>query len=379
MRLLRSTGYTCEEILALDSIMSLTAASSRRALQQFIDNILSSGPVHFEYEGLHKSGAQVWLEGALKSVQWDEDEALQLTAIDVSQRVMAQEELGAIKFEIVERAKTQHSLSGIAGRLAEPVPLYEDIDDGIRLDQLSLRGLNRCGAAIRAMSDEASSREDVANQLVRFFYDHLKDKDGKPALSLVRCFETHAVDELSDEDRAVVQSLLPDPNPESKCLKLIATAGEKEQWNDTTLSESHRVIPLPSEAAVQRLPMIARLIRELGLNVGGVVSADANRIVETVDTKVFHVPEAKGCPDIPAQDEFVIPFGIRSVVGFGDLLPNGNLFAVIMFSKVPISPECALLFSHLSLSVRIALLPFIDGEGQAGGSFECDRSLAQES
>ena len=57
----------------------------------------------------------------------------------------------------------------------------------------------------------------------------------------------------------------------------------------------------------------------------------------------------------------MIPFGIRSVVGLETLLPNGNLFAIIMFSKVPISPECSVLFSHLSLSVRIALLPFVDG------------------
>jgi light-regulated signal transduction histidine kinase (bacteriophytochrome) len=46
-------------------------------------------------------------------------------------------------------------------------------------------------------------------------------------------------------------------------------------------------------------------------------------------------------------------------VGFGDLLPDGHLFAVVMFSKIPISRETAALFSHLSLSVKMALLPFV--------------------
>ena len=32
-------GYTCEEILGADSILSLAAANSRRTLQQFIDNL----------------------------------------------------------------------------------------------------------------------------------------------------------------------------------------------------------------------------------------------------------------------------------------------------------------------------------------------------
>ncbi len=353
-------GYTCDEILNLDSIMSLVVAKSRPELQQLIDSISTSGPVRFEYEGLHKSGAQVCLQSALKLVQWDDDDALQLTAIDVSELVAAQGELGAIKFDLVERAKTQQSLSGIEGRLADPVQRNEHVDDGIRLDHLSLRGLNQCGAAIRAMSDEATSREDVAERLVRFFYERFTDKEGQPALALVRCFETRAVNELSDDDQSMVQTLVPDPNPQSMCLQLIATAGEQQQWNDAGLSEHHRLIPLPSEAAVERLPMIARLIRELGLDVGGVINASTDLMVDSIDTKVFHVPVARGCPDIPAQEDFVIPFGIRSVVGFGDLLPNGNLFAVILFSKVPISPECALLFSHLSLSVRIALLPFID-------------------
>ena len=94
------------------------------------------------------------------------------------------------------------------------------------------------------MSGQATSRDDVAGQLVRFFHENLNDKHGEPALSLVRCFETRSVNELSDEDRSIVQDLVPDPDPQSKCLKLISTAGEKQQWNDTSLSKNHRVIPV---------------------------------------------------------------------------------------------------------------------------------------
>jgi len=72
---------------------------------------------------------------------------------------------------------------------------------------------------------------------------------------------------------------------------------------------------------------------------------------------VFHVPVARGSAYIPAQEEFVIPCGVSSVLGFGGLLPSGNLFATIMFSKVPISEEVALLFRPLTLSAKIALLP----------------------
>ena len=50
---------------------------------------------------------------------------------------------------------------------------------------------------------------------------------------------------------------------------------------------------------------------------------------------VFHTEPAVGSPLIPAQDEFVVPHGVRSVLGFGDMLETGDLYVVILFSKVP--------------------------------------------
>jgi hypothetical protein len=45
-------------------------------------------------------------------------------------------------------------------------------------------------------------------------------------------------------------------------------------------------------------------------------------------------------------------------LGFGGMLPSGNLFVVILFSKVYIPRETADMFRPLSLSVRLAVLPF---------------------
>jgi hypothetical protein len=56
----------------------------------------------------------------------------------------------------------------------------------------------------------------------------------------------------------------------------------------------------------------------------------------------------------------VIPHGIRSVLGFGGVLPSGDLFAMILFSRVRIPREIAELFKTLSLNVKVALLPFVD-------------------
>ena len=76
---------------------------------------------------------------------------------------------------------------------------------------------------------------------------------------------------------------------------------------------------------------------------------------------VFHVSEAVGSSYIPAQKSFVIPFGINSVQGFDGLLPSGNLFVIIMFSKVPITRKTAEIFTTLATNVKSILLPF-DGK-----------------
>jgi hypothetical protein len=91
-----------------------------------------------------------------------------------------------------------------------------------------------------------------------------------------------------------------------------------------------------------------------------VIKPDPKLLLDTEQKtyNVFYVSEAPGCPHIPAQKEFVIPYSIKSVLGFGGVLPSGDIFAVIMFLKVPVSKEIANFFKTLSLNIKIAVLPF---------------------
>jgi hypothetical protein len=141
-----------------------------------------------------------------------------------------------------------------------------------------------------------------------------------------------------------------------KCLTLLATAGDEPAWNERKQSRGHRVIPLVSVQMVESAPMIAALIRQFGLELDAVVSPPV--MAESLAGKtynVFHVPEARGSSAIPAQEEFVIPYGVRSALGFGGVLRSGDLFAVIMFTKVPINDDTASRFRNLALEVKTLL------------------------
>jgi hypothetical protein len=106
--------------------------------------------------------------------------------------------------------------------------------------------------------------------------------------------------------------------------------------------------------------MILQLIQQFGLEVSTVIDTSPTLIEDTarMNFNVFYVPQALDSPYIPAQKEFVVPYKVRSVLGFGGMLPSGNLFAIILFSKVAISPETASLFKWISAYVRIAVATF---------------------
>jgi hypothetical protein len=221
----------------------------------------------------------------------------------------------------------------------------------------------RCAVTLRNMDEGSQSLEDVANRIVRHIYqDFVDPRTGKPACALVRFFKTHPYSLLHEEAQDAAQSILQGQYiPRStKCLTLLATAGDEPEWNYRQGSMGHQAIPLIDQDFVERAPMISQLIQQFGLKVSAVIEPIPTLITASPHKafNVFYVPQALGSPYIPAQQQFVKPHRIKSVLGFGGILPTGDLFAVILFSKVPIPLETANRFRWLSAYVRIAVEGF---------------------
>ena len=221
--------------------------------------------------------------------------------------------------------------------------------------------MTQCGVDLRKIGTGASSMEEVANRTVRYLYDRLGGPSDTPACALVRMFITQPFEALDVDDQAFAAGMLGGaPVGQSmKCLTLLATTGDEPAWNARRTSAGHRALPLPSAEAISRSPMIAQLIRQLGVEVDTLLSPESRLMLDSDQHtfNVFYVADAVGSPVIPAQREFVIPHGIRSVVGFGGLLPSGQLFATILFAKMQIPRDAADLFRTLALNVKVALLP----------------------
>lgn len=230
----------------------------------------------------------------------------------------------------------------------------------------TIHDMTECGKALRKMGEGVQSMEEASDRIVRHLYDTLIDgQTGMRACSLVRFFKTHNYEGLDNELQGFASNMLgvlgeKQALPEMKCLILLSTAGEKPEWNSRRNSTGHKAIPLPSEEIVHQIPMIRNLIKQLGLSVSTVIKPDPKILLDISQKtyNVFHVPEALGSPYITAQKEFVIPYGIKSVLGFGGILPSGDIFAIIMFLKISVSKEVAELFKTLALNIKIAVLPF---------------------
>jgi hypothetical protein len=227
----------------------------------------------------------------------------------------------------------------------------------------TIRDMTECGKFLRESATGAESMEEVAGRIVRHLYDTMIDGlTGERACALVRFFKTHSYEHLDAELKGIALNMLRDnvASSDMKCLTLLATLGEKPAWNSRRTSNDHKVIPLPSEDAFKKIPMMRSLIKQLGLSVSQVIKPDS-KFLHDKDPKtynVFLVADAFDSPYIPAQKKFVIPCGVKSVLGFGGVLPEGEIFMIVMFSKVRISIETADLFKTLSLNIKIAILPF---------------------
>ncbi|NUO07981.1 MAG: hypothetical protein HUU08_04755 [Candidatus Brocadia sp.] len=231
------------------------------------------------------------------------------------------------------------------------------------LANFTIRDMTECGKFLRTLGKSAKSMEDVANRIIHYLYNNMIDeKSGNRACSLVRFFKTHTFEKLDNELQDFSRSMLGSlpVSPDMKCLTLLATAGENPEWNSRRTSKGHKAVPLPSEQAVHRIPMLRSLILQLGLSINTVIKPDPKLLLdrEQMTYNVFHVSEALGSPYIPAQKEFIIPYGIKSVLGFGGTLPSGDIFVIIMFLKISASKEVAGFFKTLSLNVKVAVLPF---------------------
>jgi hypothetical protein len=198
----------------------------------------------------------------------------------------------------------------------------------------------------------ATSLEDAAQALATALYTQFAE-----SAILARVYVTVPFSALPAPTRAFVQALpgaavaLTGTTP---VLSLIGTQGQKVDWNDRRKSRQHGAIPLISADFVDGIPMIARLLRELGVPLDWIDSHDAQRLVTSIGSTagLFYVEDAvravddRGRKVIPAVD-FIFAYNVKSVFGTGGAYCGGEMLVVVIFCRDRVARITAEIFLPL--------------------------------
>ncbi|MEL6270199.1 MAG: hypothetical protein AAFV33_02550 [Chloroflexota bacterium] len=179
--------------------------------------------------------------------------------------------------------------------------------------------------------NETTSFEDAAQRWTRLLFASFQEQDGSPTFALVRIFRISKYEDLLPE----LQQLADGDS--TYWMTLMGTYGIESAWQDRHQSMGHKVFPALSSAT----PMLKAAFAEIE-HLQGFDGKDEIQLSMgqgSTGESFFFVDDAKGSPHIPAQDQFVQPYGIRNVIGFGSQFLNKRGALILSFSRGNISRE----------------------------------------
>jgi hypothetical protein len=233
------------------------------------------------------------------------------------------------------------------------------------LVDFSLSDMAECAARVRRLGHGASTMEEAAGRIVTYLYDDLADhRSGQRACALVRFYKTHPYGLLDAGRRRFAfrrAAAGEEASPDARYIALLATTGDEPAWRSVAGSQGHQAIPLDTAESAARVPMVHCLFDQLGLDFRASPPTSSSVAVDARPPHEARRRSAASCTDVPVQEPFVSRHGIRSVLGFGGQLPAGDLFAVVLFTRVPIEAGARALFKTLALAVKVSLVAFAHG------------------
>lgn len=214
-----------------------------------------------------------------------------------------------------------------------------------RLSTISMDDFRTWESGVHLDVRSCGSLEEAAQRCVGMIYDQFKE-----SVVLARLYSIIPFSKLPREGRQFAETvaaswgkraLLRD---ETKILALSGSRGEGPLWNSRRTSRGHVAIPLISSAVEEHLPMVSRMIKELGFPIEWHAGAARAFTSDTFGSLggFFHVADPETALDdagrkiIPAQD-FVATYGVKTVFGTAGVYVRSRMIVtLIVFCREPI-------------------------------------------
>jgi hypothetical protein len=226
----------------------------------------------------------------------------------------------------------------------------------MRIEQATSQNVSDFLAQVEPGVEGAQALEEAAQELVAGFQQQFDE-----SVVIARAFVTVPYSSLPSKNQAFVQNLAEstgagaDLKPATPVLSLIGTYGQETDWRDRRKSKGHVGIPLISASFVDAIPMISRLLKELGVPMSWVDSHDSEIIAKTMDPSggLFFVDNAAEATDhqgrkIIAAQDFVSSYDVKSVFGAGGVYPGGQIVVIVVFCRDAFAKAAAERFLELN-------------------------------
>lgn len=219
------------------------------------------------------------------------------------------------------------------------------------------------GLSKQAQAISGRTIEEAAQTFTSLIYNQFQE-----SMVLTRVFATIPFGRLPSGNQSFVMKLaantgitdqIGDTTP---VLSLIGSSGARPEWNDRRKSAGHVGIPLASSSFIDAIPMMSRLLKQLGMNLTWLDDKDLGATESVMGrlSGIFHVSEAstevdeQGRKIIAAQD-FVVSNRVKSVFGTGGAYPASDTFVVnINFTTEYLEKSQAAQFNLLFNSFKTA-------------------------
>jgi hypothetical protein len=237
----------------------------------------------------------------------------------------------------------------------------------MHIERVSVGDIRALSKRVQAETATARAYEDAAQALAKEIYKRFQE-----SVVLARVFITVPYGKLPADIAKWVRDLASSAGVEAELtdgtpvLSLVGTQGEKSAWCDRKRSQGHVGIPLVSSSFVSNIPMISRLLFELGVPVDWIDRRDTAIVKKTIGSLagIFHVEDAAQSVDhlgrkiIPAQD-FVRDHAVATVFGVGGAYVGGSIVVFIVFCRHRFGRDVAESFLPLVNYFKSETMPLV--------------------
>ena len=204
---------------------------------------------------------------------------------------------------------------------------------------------------LRDMHGEYESFEEVAQAACQYIFTGVTDENGRSCFALFRIYR------LSRREDAPPSLAAEAASATDSVILMMGTQGIEPQWCRRQDSANHQLVNIDENLS----PMFRAAFDRANID----PTMQTHYEQEDIDafSGYFLVEQAVGCPAIPAQENFIKPYNIQSMITMGGRFLSGASYVAIGFSRQPMSKVAAARFSEISPHLS-TLLAAYEGRGR---------------